>query len=246
MKRHIIWQLAAVLTAVSISSARSEDAVKELFGKIIGSIGDEISKDIGRGFDRLRNPPKDHAANQPAADLAGYCQVWRGGSLAAQMQCASQTTCGNDGACVYRYVWPSGGETTVVVQAGMPRSFNGKPTSLIKLGSDVCLVDTPSDIFCYTAKPQSPYAAALVTESAPPISGQALLPPTPQALPTSGEGFETLLQGYVAATENQADPNARTQRCRIGATLVREHSGSLDSELEGLILDQMKQDGCQG
>lgn len=133
----------------------------------------------------------------------------------------------------------------MAVRAGMPKSLNGKPTSLINVGTDICLVDTPSDIFCYTARPQSPYAAAFVTANPLP-DPQDTSSPIASPPPVSGDSFETLLESYVSATERQDDPNARMQRCRIGATLVREHAGALDSELQGLILEQLKQDGCYG
>ena len=234
MKRFVIWLIAPVLVAAPLSAARSDEIVKNFFGKIVGALGDQVTKEVERGFENFRNPQQENANTVGLGNL-GYCQVWTGGSMVVQSQCRLDANCNASGVCEYSYIWPSGSQTSVSVRAGMPSSLNGKPTALVRVGTDACLVDTPSDIFCYTVNPQSPYAGSFVAENAPVASTAAIAP---------SASFETLLENYVVATENQSDPGSRSRRCEIGVTLVSEHGNLLGGELQYLIREQLKQDQC--
>ena len=233
--------LVAGLTLCATTPAMAQNPFERIFGDIAGQIQgkieEEISGGLREGLDTLRVNILRNSAKNAKTSTRGYCQVWRSSELAVQKRCGVKRACGSEDLCVILYVWPNGRTTELLYVDGAGRKLNDFPTQVEYVGVDRCQSDGPNgDIFCYTAQKQAPDSMGLSV-----AKQNEEVAPTP-ALQSANA--DQLLNEYLAATESAGTEDSRLKRCQIGATLVADHSDTIDSELRSLILGQIETDQC--
>jgi hypothetical protein len=250
MKHSLLFLSFVLWLAALPSQASGKDLIEDLLEGVVDSFGEKLSDKVDEGLDKVfdglagkRQSPKSVTQD------AGYCQVWEGGTLSVQEACHSEYSCKGDGTCVNLYVWPNGGATHVFWQDGAPRELNGKPTTYVLVGTDNCLVDAPSDVFCFTRIPQEAKIVIaeeeVQPEDVPPV---AYTPEKVEKEPKPASNLNSLFDQYAVLADNLEDtsPETVSKRCTVGLAIIGGHAESLDAEMKSLIQEQLKRDKCLG
>ncbi len=258
MRRLLSLLLGLCLVGAGMPSVGSANEARDFFRGLLNEFQGDIIDGVRNSIDRKKAERERKQAIKQSLQY-GFCQVWRNEKLAVQKKCTTTNDCMISENCVMNFKWPTGGTTKVQYAGRYPATLNGKPTEYISIGPDQCFMDgNPSHLFCFTSEPQPAnlyavynqpsdtnelaYSEPIPSDEAPKIIKE----PMEQELTSTSTDFESIVNQYADAMENQADSGAKEIRCKLGAKLLLEYKADLEADIQHMIKQQIADDQCFG